>query len=167
MIAPGAGLRPSLETAPRDPAMRFAAALVLAALLGPLLPSARAQNIQVFEDDYIMQFDEQNGEKLEDFINLAQKLLNRPIRYDPGDVSNTIIRIIGPQKIKQVRFFQYFQAVLKAYDFLIGGKYFEPTGKVSRSKLNKLLDALKSLGDIPQDFAVETLFLPGVTQTAN
>jgi general secretion pathway protein D len=99
--------------------MRLAAALVLAALLGPLLPSARAQNIEVFGEDYIMQFDEQNGEKLEDFINLAQKLLNRPIRYDPGDVSNTIIRIIGPQKIRQERFFQYFQAVLKAYDFLI------------------------------------------------
>jgi hypothetical protein len=44
---------------------------------------------------------------------------------------------------------------------------FEPTGKVSRSRLNKLVDALKTLGDIPQDFSVETLFLPGITQTAN
>ena len=47
------------------------------------------------------------------------------------------------------------------------GKYFEPTGKVSKSRLNKLVDALKTLGDIPQDFPVERLFLPGVTQIAN
>ena len=32
---------------------------------------------------------------------------------------------------------------------------------------NKLLDALKALGDIPQDFSVDRLFLPGVTQVAD
>jgi general secretion pathway protein D len=96
--------------------MRFAAALVLAVLL---IPAARAQDITTVGNDYILQFDEQNGEKLEDFINLAQKLLGRPMRYDPNDVSSTVIRIIGPQTIAQDRFYQYFQAVLKAYDFLI------------------------------------------------
>ena len=54
-----------------------------------------------------------------------------------------------------------------AYDFLIKGKYLESTGKISRSKLGKLVDALKALGDIPQDFSVDRLFLPGVTQIAD
>jgi ABC-type nitrate/sulfonate/bicarbonate transport system substrate-binding protein len=80
--------------------------------------------------------------------------------HDPKNRDEAVEILMKVSKIKK-------EDVEKAYDFLIGGKYFEPTGKVSRSKLNKLLDALKSLGDIPQDFAVETLFLPGVTQTAN
>ena len=56
---------------------------------------------------------------------------------------------------------------LGAYDYLIKGRYFEPTGKVSRARLGKLVDALKSLGDVPQDFAVERLFLPGITQVSD
>jgi NitT/TauT family transport system substrate-binding protein len=80
--------------------------------------------------------------------------------YDPKNRDEAVEILMKVSKIKK-------DDVEKAYDFLIGGKYFEPTGKVSRSKLNKLVDALKSLGDIPQDFAVEALFLPGVTQPAN
>jgi ABC-type nitrate/sulfonate/bicarbonate transport system substrate-binding protein len=80
--------------------------------------------------------------------------------YDPKNREEAVEILMKVSKIKQ-------EDVDKAYDFLIGGKYFEPTGKVSRSRLNKLVDALKSLGDIPPDFATEALFLPGVTQTAN
>ena len=80
--------------------------------------------------------------------------------YDPKNRDEAVEILMKVSKIKK-------DDVEKAYDFLIGGKYFEPTGKVSRSRLNKLVDALKTLGDIPQDFSVETLFLPGITQTAN
>jgi ABC-type nitrate/sulfonate/bicarbonate transport system substrate-binding protein len=80
--------------------------------------------------------------------------------YDPKNRDEAVEILMKVSKIKK-------DDVEKAYDFLIGGKYFEPTGKVSKSRLNKLVDALKSLGDIPQDFSVETLFLPGITQTAN
>jgi ABC-type nitrate/sulfonate/bicarbonate transport system substrate-binding protein len=55
----------------------------------------------------------------------------------------------------------------RAYDYLMGGKFFEPTGKVSKSLVGKLLDALKTLGDVPKDFPVDRLFLAGVTQVAN
>ena len=56
----------------------------------------------------------------------------------------------------------------RAYDFLIGGKYFEPTGKdPHRQKLSKLIVALKAIGDLPAGFAVERLFLAGITQVAN
>lgn len=80
--------------------------------------------------------------------------------YDPKNRDEAVEILMKVSKIKK-------DDVEKAYDFLIGGKYFEPTGKVSKSRLNKLVDALKTLGDIPQDFPVEALFLPGITQTAN
>ena len=57
--------------------------------------------------------------------------------------------------------------VEKAYDFLGGKKLFEPTGKVSKAKLGKVVDALRELGDVPADFAVDRLFLPGVTQVVD
>ncbi len=98
--------------------MRPAAALLLACL-ALLAPRAAGQDITILGDDYSLQFDEQEGEKLDDFINLAQKLLGRPIRYVPQETGDVTIRIIGPQKIQQARFYQYFQAVLKAYGFLI------------------------------------------------
>jgi ABC-type nitrate/sulfonate/bicarbonate transport system substrate-binding protein len=55
--------------------------------------------------------------------------------------------------------------VEKSYDFYRKGKFFEPTGKISRKKLGALVDALASLGDIPQ-LDINRLVLPGVTQMA-
>jgi ABC-type nitrate/sulfonate/bicarbonate transport system substrate-binding protein len=56
--------------------------------------------------------------------------------------------------------------VEKAYDFFRKGKFFEPTGKVSRKRLAALVDALVALGDIPK-IEIERLVLPGVTQMAD
>jgi NitT/TauT family transport system substrate-binding protein len=56
--------------------------------------------------------------------------------------------------------------VEKAYDFFRKGKYFEPTGKISRKKLGALVDALVGLGDIPK-LDIERLILPGVTQMSD
>jgi hypothetical protein len=52
----------------------------------------------------------------------------------------------------------------KAYTFFRDGHYFEPTGKVSRGKLNALAKAMESLGDLPGALDVDKLILPGVTQ---
>jgi NitT/TauT family transport system substrate-binding protein len=57
--------------------------------------------------------------------------------------------------------------VEKAYDFLIKGGFLEPTGAISRAKLGKVVDALKQLGDIPADFAVDRLFIPDVTKVVD
>ncbi len=54
--------------------------------------------------------------------------------------------------------------VYKAYKFFRDGHYFEPTGKVSRGKLNALAKAMESLGDLPGALDVDKLILPGVTQ---
>ena len=52
----------------------------------------------------------------------------------------------------------------KAYSFFRDGHYLEPTGKVSRSKLNALAKAMESLGDLPGALDVDKIVLPGVTQ---
>ena len=54
--------------------------------------------------------------------------------------------------------------VEKAYDFFRNGHFFEPTGKVSRSKLVALAKAMEGLGDLPGSLDVDKIVLPGVTQ---
>jgi ABC-type nitrate/sulfonate/bicarbonate transport system substrate-binding protein len=80
--------------------------------------------------------------------------------YDPNNRDEAVQILMKVSKLKQAEGEQ-------AYDFLIKGQFFEPTGKVSRAKLGRLLDALKDLGDVPQDFALDRLFLPGVTQVSD
>lgn len=57
--------------------------------------------------------------------------------------------------------------VEKAYTYMRDKHLFEPTGKVSRSRLGKVVAALRDLGDVPADFTVERLVLPGVTQMSD
>jgi ABC-type nitrate/sulfonate/bicarbonate transport system substrate-binding protein len=80
--------------------------------------------------------------------------------YDPKNREEAVTILMKVSSLKK-------DDVEKAYDFLIGGKYFEPTGKVSKSRLNALVDALKELGDLPPSFSVDRLFLAGVTQTSD
>jgi NitT/TauT family transport system substrate-binding protein len=56
--------------------------------------------------------------------------------------------------------------VEKSYDFFRKGKFFEPTGRISRKRMGALIDALVSLGDA-QKIEVERLVLPGVTQISD
>ena len=37
----------------------------------------------------------------------------------------------------------------RAYDYLMAGNFFEPTGKVSKKLIGKLTDALVAIGDLP------------------
>src|SRR5262249_22151467 len=54
--------------------------------------------------------------------------------------------------------------IAKAYDFLLSHKFFEPTGKVSKVKMNALLAALRELGDVSSGLTIDRMLLPGVTQ---
>ena len=80
--------------------------------------------------------------------------------YDPKNRDEAVRILMKVSGIKK-------DDVEKAYDFLIPGQYFEPTGKVSKARLNTLVDALKALGDVPPGFATDRLFLTGVTQVAD
>jgi hypothetical protein len=57
--------------------------------------------------------------------------------------------------------------VEKSYSFLHDKNLFEPTGKVSKRKVNNVIDALRALGDLPAGFTVDRLLLPGVTQISD
>jgi NitT/TauT family transport system substrate-binding protein len=57
--------------------------------------------------------------------------------------------------------------VEKSYDFLQKGNFYELTGKISRTTLGKLVEALQELGDLPPSFKVEQLLMPGVAELAN
>ena len=57
--------------------------------------------------------------------------------------------------------------VEKAYDFFRNAHLFEPSGKVSRSKLANLAKAMESLGDLPGALDVDKVVLSGVTQMAD
>jgi NitT/TauT family transport system substrate-binding protein len=80
--------------------------------------------------------------------------------YDPTNRNEAVQILMKVSKLKQ-------DDVERAYDYLIKGRYFEPTGKISKSRLGKLVDALRSLGDVPSDFTVERLFLSGITQVSD
>ena len=54
--------------------------------------------------------------------------------------------------------------VQKAYTFFRDGNFFEPTGKVSRAKLDNLAKAMESLGDLPGALDVGKAVMPGVAQ---
>jgi NitT/TauT family transport system substrate-binding protein len=51
--------------------------------------------------------------------------------------------------------------VEKSYDFFRKNAFFDRTGKVSRTKLNALVDAMAALGDLPARGNVERFLLPG------
>ena len=51
--------------------------------------------------------------------------------------------------------------------FFRNGNFFEPTGKVSRSKLANLAKAMETLGDLPGALDVDKAVLPGITQMSD
>jgi ABC-type nitrate/sulfonate/bicarbonate transport system substrate-binding protein len=57
--------------------------------------------------------------------------------------------------------------VEKGYDFLQKGNFFELTGKVSKGRLGKLVDALRELGDIEDATNVDRFLMPDVTQASD
>jgi hypothetical protein len=58
------------------------------------------------------------------------------------------------------------EEVEKSYDFYRNGHFFEPTGKVSRAKLQALTTALEDLGDLSKGTDIGRMLLPGVTHVA-
>ena len=54
--------------------------------------------------------------------------------------------------------------VEKSYDFLQKGNFYELTGKIPRGSLGNLIKVLQELGDLPPDFTVDRLLMPGVAE---
>jgi NitT/TauT family transport system substrate-binding protein len=62
---------------------------------------------------------------------------------------------------------QKTEDVEKSYDFFHKNNFFDRSGRISRSKMNALLDALLSLGDVQARGNIERFLLPGVAQLSD
>jgi NitT/TauT family transport system substrate-binding protein len=80
--------------------------------------------------------------------------------YDPGNRAEAVRMMAEVSRIKT-------EDVEKAYDFFVKGKFFEPTGTISKAKLNALVSAMQQLGDLPTPFDTEQLVLAGVTRMSD
>jgi ABC-type nitrate/sulfonate/bicarbonate transport system substrate-binding protein len=80
--------------------------------------------------------------------------------YDPANREEAVQILIKVSRLKR-------EDVEKSYDYLLQGKYFEPTGRVSRKKIGELVTALKSLGDVEGTPEVDRFVLPGITQLSD
>jgi len=77
---------------------------------------------------------------------------------DPANRAQAIRLMVEPSKLKE-------DDVAKSYDFLHDKKFFETTGKISRSRMGALIKALKELGDVEGSPDVARFVLPGVQLT--
>jgi NitT/TauT family transport system substrate-binding protein len=80
--------------------------------------------------------------------------------YDPknrAEVVNILVKVSG----------QKSEDVDKSYDFFNKNSFFDRTGKISRTKMNALIDALVGLGDVKAPGNIERFVLPGVAQLSD
>ena len=80
--------------------------------------------------------------------------------YDPknrAEVVSILVKVSG-QKPEDVD---------KSYDFFNKNNFFDRTGNISRAKMNALIDALVSLGDVKAPGNIERFLLPGVAQLSD
>src|SRR5262249_10569235 len=75
---------------------------------------------------------------------------------DPANRAEAIKIMVEASKLKQ-------DDVAKSYDFLHKNGFFETTGKLSKTKMGALLNALKGLGDVEGSVNIERFVLVGVT----
>jgi NitT/TauT family transport system substrate-binding protein len=91
---------------------------------------------------------------------LAAQTKSTEYLYDPknrAEVVSILVKVSG-QKPEDVD---------KSYDFFNKNNFFDRTGKISRAKMNALIDALVSLGDVKAPGNIERFLLPGVSQLSD
>lgn len=93
-----------------------ASALVAALLLAA---QAAAQDVEFKGDKISIQFDEVEGTPLADFISLCKEITGKQLTYTTADAKEVALRFIGKKELDREQFWPYFQAVLKAHDFLV------------------------------------------------
>jgi NitT/TauT family transport system substrate-binding protein len=91
---------------------------------------------------------------------LAAQSKSTDYLYDPknrAEVVNILVKVSG-QKLEEVD---------KSYDFFNKNNFFDRSGKISRLKMNTLVDALVVLGDVKAPGNIERFLLPGVAQLSD
>jgi NitT/TauT family transport system substrate-binding protein len=95
---------------------------------------------------------------------ILQKLVvahNKSVAWfeDEHNRTEAVQMMVAESKLKP-------EEVEKSYDFHRDGHFFEPTGKVSKTKLQALTVALEDLGDLSKGTDIGQMLLPGVTQVS-
>ena len=88
-------------------------------LLFTLIGSARAQQVVTEGNDYLISFDEDQGDSLVNFITVYQRMTGKVIHVDEKDLKDIKILQLGTMRVQKNRFDIYFGAVLRNLDFLI------------------------------------------------
>jgi len=91
---------------------------------------------------------------------LAAQSKSTDYLYDPqnrAEVVRILVAVSG-QKPEDVE---------KSYDFFNKNNFFDRSGKISRLKMNALIDTLVSLGDVQARGNVERFLLPGVAELSD
>jgi ABC-type nitrate/sulfonate/bicarbonate transport system substrate-binding protein len=80
--------------------------------------------------------------------------------YDPQNRAEAvrILVAVSGQKPEDVE---------KSYDFFTKNNFFDRTGKISRLKMNALIDTLVGLGDVQTRGNIERFLLPGVAELSD
>ena len=79
--------------------------------------------------------------------------------YDPQNRAEAVrIRLRSAAKPEDVE---------KSYDFFTKNNFFDRTGKISRLKMNALIDTLVGLGDVQTRGNIERFLLPGVAELSD
>ena len=99
------------------------------------------------------------AEKNKDVLRriLAAHLKSVAWFYDPKNRAEAVAIMVEASKIKP-------EDVEKSYDFFVKGKFFEPTGVISRTKLNALVKAMQELNDLPAGFDTNSLVMPDISK---
>jgi NitT/TauT family transport system substrate-binding protein len=97
--------------------------------------------------------------------DVLQKILAAHLKsvawfYDDNNRAEAIKMMADVSRIKA-------EDVEKSYDFFRKGEFFERTGAISQKKLDALLDALQSLGELQGPRTADRFVLPGVTKLSN
>ena len=80
--------------------------------------------------------------------------------YDPKNRAEAVDILVKVSNQKP-------EDVEKSYDFFGKNSFFDRTGKISRVKMNALIEALVGLGDVKAPGNVERFLLPGVAQLSD
>jgi general secretion pathway protein D len=94
-------------------------ASITLSLLFSLAAPSRAQQIVKEEKDYLVTFDEDQGDSLINFITTYQRLSGKVIHVDEKDLKDIKILQLGTMRVPINRFDIYFGAVLRNLDFMI------------------------------------------------
>ncbi len=91
---------------------------------------------------------------------LAAQAKSTEYLYDDRNRAEVVRILVAVSGLK-------LEDVEKSYDFFRKNNFFDRTGKISRSKLNALVDALISVGDLQARGNVERFVLPGTAQLSD